>query len=144
MASWTGRRASRPPFQAITTLSPTGPGFHSGGSISIGALDSSCARSRAPRRTTLRARLSGRGAIIKSTQWVKLSDSPGLSAGTKTVVRPDGRVVSLNARLTSAPVSASRPAEGALTSTPINRAPCALANATAKRIRSTLSTVGSR
>jgi hypothetical protein len=49
--------------------------------------------------------------------------------------------VSLNALLTSALVSASRPAEGALTSTPINRAPCAFANATARRIRSTVSTV---
>ena len=125
-------------------LSPSGPSVQSGGRISIGAPDSRSARSSTPRRMASCAKLSGPGAIIKSTQWVKKSPSPGFSAGTKIAAGAASRVASWNIRVTAASLSASLPAGGALTSTPINRASWALANATAERARSTASAVGSR
>ena len=123
IASCTARSASRPAFQAMTMLSPTGPGVQSGGRISIGAPDLRSARSSTPRRMTSCAKLSGPGALIRLTQWVKTSPSPGFSAGTKIAVGAASPVTSVNIRLTAASLSASAPARGALTLTPINRAP---------------------
>ena len=73
-------------------------GVQSGGRISIGTPDSSSARSSAPGRMTSWARLSGPGAIIKSTQWLKRSPSPGFSADTKTAAGAACRVASANIR----------------------------------------------
>ena len=83
IASWTARIASRPPFQAMTMLSPTGPGVQPGGRISIGALDRERAIERAGRMTSEPGSF-GAGRIMRSTQWLKRSLSPGFSAGAKT------------------------------------------------------------